>query len=607
VRTAAILAFLGAVLVAVGGVVIAIVGHGETVSRLDATLKRDAGAQATAIDNYFQRSRDITLIASQDVAFRTFYTEPGSLVTRRAGGGGSLKEINRQLQYLEKLYPNAIGEACYIDSNGPEIARVVNGGVAPTGDLSDDESKSVFFKPTFALPVGQVYQAKPYRSPDTNEWVISNSTPVALDSGKIVAIAHFEVATDSFRQSMPQGSTQTLILDGDSGDVIIDSRVKQTGDTELGRKATASTKQLAGMSTATGRADVGDHRAAFQKIGGSDTNANHWVAVVISDQSASFGLSSFGWASIASFLIALGLVGFGLWAYRHSVRQAAAQARKAKEELQHQRELETLLHDVQLSAASLAEAASHLEDQARSGDAAISDIAIAADAVAQDAASQFGAVSSAREAASANRARADTGIGSAENVRVAMQGVRETSDRLAGVISTLGETSDRIGGIVETITSIAEQTNLLALNAAIEAARAGEQGRGFAVVADEVRKLAEESQRSAHSITDLIAEIQLSTRTAVSTVDEGARRVDDAVRTTEETAVVFADIAGSAGAVDGALEEIESVATRTSETAQTVRASTERSRDVTEQILAAAGELSATAASLKDLSGRFAH
>src|SRR3954462_15610233 len=105
-------------------------------------------------------------------------------------------EINEGLAYLETLYPGSSGEACCIDRSGAEVARTVRGVPAPVSDLSLDESKNPFFSPSFGQPIGAVYQARPYVSPDTDEWVISNSTPLGPPDRSKPAILHFEVTVE---------------------------------------------------------------------------------------------------------------------------------------------------------------------------------------------------------------------------------------------------------------------------------------------------------------------------------------------------------------------------------------------------------------------------
>ncbi|MGD0283379.1 MAG: methyl-accepting chemotaxis protein [Dissulfurispiraceae bacterium] len=107
-----------------------------------------------------------------------------------------------------------------------------------------------------------------------------------------------------------------------------------------------------------------------------------------------------------------------------------------------------------------------------------------------------------------------------------MQNVADTVRASAGIMDTLGEKSKEIGRIITVIDDIADQTNLLALNAAIEAARAGEQGRGFAVVADEVRKLAERTSTATKEIGTMIKDIQSQTVNAVSAMDRGRREAE---------------------------------------------------------------------------------
>lgn len=160
----------------------------------------------------------------------------------------------------------------------------------------------------------------------------------------------------------------------------------------------------------------------------------------------------------------------------------------------------------------------------------------------------------------------------ADVVRLAvseMNKIAESVSNSSSFIFTLDERSSEIKSIINIISEIYEQTNLLALNAAIEAARAGEQGRGFAVVADEVRKLAERTKRSAQEIEGKIETINLETHRAVSSMKEGEKRVEDGVEIANRALLAMEEIRVGSEAIREAVEDISrSISEQNSASAQ---------------------------------------
>ncbi|HJH10543.1 MAG TPA: methyl-accepting chemotaxis protein [Metalysinibacillus jejuensis] len=160
-------------------------------------------------------------------------------------------------------------------------------------------------------------------------------------------------------------------------------------------------------------------------------------------------------------------------------------------------------------------------------------------------------------------------------VREQMNAINTSSKQVATAIGKLDEQSNEIGNIVAVITGIADQTNLLALNAAIEAARAGEQGKGFAVVADEVRKLAEQSKHSADQIASLITQIQTDTKSVIKAIEGNARETAAGMDVVVDTQQGFAKIKNSIDSVNAQIHEVSAVTEQMSAGVEEITASAE--------------------------------
>jgi methyl-accepting chemotaxis protein len=185
----------------------------------------------------------------------------------------------------------------------------------------------------------------------------------------------------------------------------------------------------------------------------------------------------------------------------------------------------------------------------------------------------------------------------------------ESMHRLAGKVTAsaqtvegLGARSDQIGAIINTIEDIADQTNLLALNAAIEAARAGEQGRGFAVVADEVRALAERTARATREISEMIKSIQTETKAAVSVMESGVREVEIGSEEAARSGVALKEILDQVDQVTLQVNQIATAAEEQSAATGEIASNVQQVNEVLQQGAQSLRDSSMMASSMKDRS-----
>ncbi|MEE9102383.1 methyl-accepting chemotaxis protein [Pseudomonas nitroreducens] len=188
-----------------------------------------------------------------------------------------------------------------------------------------------------------------------------------------------------------------------------------------------------------------------------------------------------------------------------------------------------------------------------------------------------------------------------ESSSAAIQALASEIGRAVGVVQTLARDSENINAILVAIRGIAEQTNLLALNAAIEAARAGEQGRGFAVVADEVRNLAQKTQQATEEIQSMIQQLQHGTREVVQVMQQSQEKTDDSVRHASEAAQALESITQAVSVINDMNTQIASAAEEQSAVAEDINRNVTNIGMVANQVAGGADEASQASAELTKL------
>jgi methyl-accepting chemotaxis protein len=423
----------------------------------------------------------------------------------------------------------------------------------------------------------------------------SSGTRGFLLSGKETALARDEEGKREFREGMDK---LTSTISTDEGKSLLAEMQRSFGpfrdvaDKEINFKRAGKEKEMVEvMSTQAGAASAAVDKATAEFLAYTDRKKRESDEAQNADVSRGKVLifSLCGVSIVVGFLVATlisrsltggiaGMVGMiqemagnnlGVPDLAITSEDEVGKAGNLLNEMKNN--LRELIHSIAGTAEHVASASEEISSsaslQAQSADTQKDQTSQVATAMQEMSSTVLQVSENSGKAADASRKAAETARHGGAIVNETLTKMRAIADSVSGTakkVEELGKSSDQIGRIIGVIDDIADQTNLLALNAAIEAARAGEQGRGFAVVADEVRKLAERTTTATKEIAQMISTVQEETKSAVAAMEEGTKQVEEGVQTTAQAGDSLKEIIHTSEQVGEMITHIATAATEQS-------------------------------------------